>query len=158
MHHTRRLSPPRDPRWLIDWFFERFIHVLAFSDWKIVWKKRLRVHAKASRRGGAVSYVTLRGLTTFETETIFLNASSRSHPDDDTLLETLVHELGHVIFGSDADEELAIVPHEAIYELEGIVTHLTPSQKNYLLMMLPERPQPSLRTLARASAATRVQG
>jgi hypothetical protein len=134
------MSKESSAQWLVEWFVERFIHILNFTEWKIVWKHNLRIQVATRGKKEKRIYVTAYGLTEAHIETVWLNPSKRLHPTEDVLLKTLVHELAHVLLGDQTVEDEGIVPHPAVFELERIVDHLTPQHRAYLLSFVPERP------------------
>jgi hypothetical protein len=113
---------------LVDWVFKQFVFFLRRETLRIKRKRRLRSPDDPSRE-------LLRGMLWFESETssafdIGLNSAKCQHSNRDEELETLVHELCHLVFWK--------IQHRFIWQLERIVfNRLTQEQKNYLKSFIP---------------------
>lgn len=118
--------------WLVDWFYERFLFLL-LEEWTVEWKANLYEYE------GPVAIQELCGQAVFAENKILINPTYKLHPKDNLeLLRTLIHELGHVLFGQRTAWECGPVPHNAIFDLEKIAEYLTPRQRAVLLSFLPD--------------------
>lgn len=131
MNSPRETSLARLPRSgdkLVDWIFKQFVFFLRRETLHIKRKRRLRSPDDPHRE-------LLRGMLWFESETssafdIGLNPAKCQHSNRDEELETLVHELCHLVFWK--------IQHRFIWQLERIVLdRLTQEQKNYLKSFIP---------------------
>lgn len=81
---------------LVNWIFARFIEIL--KDPKTIIRKKKRLIDPDDPRKRSV----LSGLVTDQGD-IYLNSAKSRHKNTDELLETLIHELSHILF-SDTKE------------------------------------------------------
>ncbi len=114
---------------LADWFFRQFVRVLTSERVRIVRKKRLVNPDDAHRR-------VIRGLMDPDVDPngervqILINAARTTHRDRDEEMETLVHELAHVILPKTAER--------SILSIENILSRtLSREQRGCLKAFLP---------------------
>ncbi len=108
---------------LVDWIFRRFVEFLNYEVMAIRKKKGLRDpddhHCKA-----------LRGFLTVDDE-IYLSASKVQHRNKDEMLETLIHEVSHLLFEDVKERHIA--------QLENILgLKFTDEQKRILKKFIPK--------------------
>lgn len=114
---------------LTDWIFKQFLFFLRKETLSIKRKKRLLDPYDPHRK-------VLRGLMDSEVGPskhhieITLNSAKRIHCNRNEEVETLIHELSHILFWKTREN--------FIYQMEKIlVIRLTSEQKNFLKMFLP---------------------
>jgi hypothetical protein len=114
---------------LVDWFYRHFIEVLRDEKVRIARKKRLRNPDDPHRR-------TIRGLMDPDIHPsgdwvqILINPARNTHRDRDEEVETLIHELAHII--------LPKTTERGILGIERIVSAgLTREQRRVLKGFLP---------------------
>ena len=126
MHHYYGKRYSSGNAW-VDWIFRRFIDILNRVEVKI--QKRLKAAGDSKKE-------VVKGLWDPNTETIFLNHSKTIHKTPDELLETLCHEILHVMTGT---SPFKYVKHRAIQRAERIlVGTFSPRQKKALLQFVPK--------------------
>lgn len=92
---TRLVGSSGDP--LVDWIFRQFVAILRTERVRIVRKKRLVNPDDPHRR-------VIRGLMDPDADTtglqvhILINSAKNTHRNRDAEVETLIHELAHIIF------------------------------------------------------------
>ncbi len=111
---------------LIDWVFKQFIFFLRRETLHIKRKKRLLNPNDKHRQA-------IRGLMNpaFEPNIeITINSAKSVHGNRNEEVETLIHELGHIVFWKTQER--------FIYQIEEIlIKKLTPEQKNFLKSFIP---------------------
>ena len=132
------MSSRPSAQWLVGWFYERMFSLLHQSEWEVVWKQKYIFGKGRVKR-------PLCGLVEFEDRCMYLSPSLKIHPDNETLLLTVIHECAHVLFGEVSANEKGFVPHASIFELEALANHFTHQQKKDLLALLPFHPSCLLR-------------
>lgn len=118
--------------WLVDWHFWRFVHIVKYDGWKIRIKRLLKDAADPPEKREV-----LHGLVILEKKMIYLNPALRRHPTKDTLGETLLHELAHILY--DRAEDIRIMRHRNIYQLEKLWHRFSGRQKDMLLSFIPKK-------------------
>jgi hypothetical protein len=125
----RSLVLPQSGDALTDWFFRQFIAILKTEEVRIGRKKRLVNPDDPHRK-------VIRGLMDPDLDPegalvhIFINPSRTTHRNRDEEVETLVHELAHVI--------LPKTPERSIFGIERILARrLTRAQRTFLKAFLP---------------------
>jgi len=120
---------PRSGDELTDWFFRQFLAVLRTERVRVVRKKRLVNPDDPHRR-------VIRGLMDPDVDPsgrwvqILINPSRTTHRDRDEEMETLVHELAHIILPKSAER--------SILTIETILARtLTRAQRDCLKAFLP---------------------
>ncbi len=128
LYHRADLASPSGDA-LADWFFRQFVRVLASEQVRIVRKKRLVNPDDPHRR-------VIRGLMDPDVDPsgrrvqILINPARTTHRDRDEEMETLVHELAHVILPKTAERP--------ILAIENILARtLTREQSDCLKAFLP---------------------
>lgn len=127
--YRRAVAVPRSGDELTDWFFRQFLTVLATERVRIVRKKRLVNPDDPHRR-------VIRGLMDPDVDPtgrwvqILINPSRTTHRDRDEEMETLVHELAHIILPKTGER--------AILAIETILSRtLTRAQRDCIKAFLP---------------------
>ena len=127
--YRRAQGAPRSGDELTDWFFRQFLAALATQRVRIVRKKRLINPDDPRRR-------VIRGLMDPDIDPsgrwvqILINPARTTHRDRDEEMETLIHELSHLI--------LPKTPERSILAVEGILARtLTRGQRDCLKAFLP---------------------
>jgi len=120
---------PRSGDELTDWFFRQFLAVLMTERVRIVRKKRLVNPDDPHRR-------VIRGLMDPDVDPsgrwvqILINPSRTTHRDRDEEMETLVHELAHIILPKTSER--------GILSIENILSRmLSRDQRACLKVFLP---------------------
>lgn len=111
---------------LVDWVFKQFIFFIRRETLSIKRKKRLLNPDDKHRRA-------ICGLMDPQSEPkiiITINSARRVHPSKDAEVETLIHELSHIVFWK--------TPERFIGQVEKIlVNKFTKEQKTFLKSFLP---------------------
>jgi hypothetical protein len=124
---SRLVGSSGDP--LVDWFFRQFVAVLRTERVRIVRKKRLINPDDPHRR-------VIRGLMDPDADRsglrvhILINSAKNTHRDRDAEVETLIHELAHVILPKASERH--------VLSIENILTkRLTREQRDCLKAFVP---------------------
>lgn len=102
---SRAATLPRSGDVLVDWFFRQFIRVLRTEQVRVARKRRL-VNPDDPRRR------VIRGLMDPDLDPrgnwvqILINPARNTHRDRDEEVETLIHELAHVILPHAGEREV----------------------------------------------------
>ncbi|KKT29206.1 MAG: hypothetical protein UW15_C0015G0006 [Parcubacteria group bacterium GW2011_GWC1_44_10] len=106
---------------LVDWIFRRFIESINTKIKQIVLKRRLKYETEE----------LLDGLWEPNTHTLYLNPAKYKHKKSYDILQSFIHELGHILFES--------IRERNINQLENILFEkLTPQQKRALRSFIPK--------------------
>lgn len=127
--YRRAVALPRSGDELTDWFFRQFLAVLTTERVRIVRKKRLVNPDDPHRR-------VIRGLMDPDIDPsgrwvqILINPARSTHRDRNEEMETLVHELAHIILPKSTER--------SILSIENILSRtLTRAQRDCLKGFLP---------------------
>lgn len=121
--------PPRSGDPMVDWVFMQFVQFLRRETIQVRRKKRLCDPQDPHRR-------VLRGLMDPDTDKrsriihILINAAKSVHPDRDAEVETLIHELCHIVFWKTGERH--------ILQMEAMLAkRFTDAQRRFLKSFLP---------------------